>query len=259
MSAFENVRDVYEKLGAQEPFWAVLSHRRFKRDAVDEDAFFATGQREIVRQMDLVESAGIELERGLALDFGCGVGRLTNALAGHFDKAIGVDISSTMIENANRLRRHASATFVHNTQPDLSLFPNAHFDFVYSDITLQHIPMPASGRYLAEFVRIVKPGGLIICLVPDGKYRRPGTLSAGLARFYRQRWRPWWKKVRGKQPVQIHPIARRQVEQIVGDADGRVIQTEISPDFVNKPNRYKPLFYWIRRNDARAADAARAA
>jgi ubiquinone/menaquinone biosynthesis C-methylase UbiE len=257
LSAFENVRNVYEQLGAEQPFWAVLSHSQYKSDVVDLDEFFATGRREVARQMKLVEAAPIELERGRALDFGCGVGRLTNALAEHFDEVVGVDISSTMIENADRLRRDDRCRFVVNTRDDLSVFPDQHFDFVYSDITLQHIPMPASGRYLADFVRLLRPGGLIICLVPDGRYRHPGSVSAALDQFYRQQWRPWWKRIRGKQPVQIHPIARKRVAQIVYSAGGEVVHTEVTPDFRDKKKPFKPLFYWIRR--AEAATARRAA
>jgi hypothetical protein len=46
--------------------------------------------------------------------------------------------------------------------------------------------------------------------------------------------------------VQIHAIARQQVEQIVGEAGGHVLRTEVAPDFQHKTSRYQPLFYWIR-------------
>ena len=41
--------------------------------------------------------------RDRALDFGCGVGRLTRALGTRFESALGVDISAGMIEQARRL------------------------------------------------------------------------------------------------------------------------------------------------------------
>lgn len=250
MSAFENVRAVYEKLGASEPFWAVLSHRQYKKKVVDEDAFFATGVREIGRQMALIRTAGIDLRPGRALDFGCGVGRLTNALAAYFEEVSGVDVSSTMIECANRLRREPGCRFICNPCPDLSIFADRQFDFIYSDITLQHIPMPASANYLAEFVRLLTDDGLAICLVPDGKYHQPGSAAERWDRIYRQQLRPWYKRLRFKQPVQIHPIARRRVEQIVTAAGGQIIHTEVTPDFQGKPGRFKPLFYWIRWQSA---------
>ena len=48
---------------------------------------------------------GRPLRHGTALDFGCGVGRLTHALAPHFERTYGVDVSSTMIEQAQAARR----------------------------------------------------------------------------------------------------------------------------------------------------------
>lgn len=41
--------------------------------------------------------------RGLALDFGCSVGPLTQALARHFDRVAGADISDTVLGHARRL------------------------------------------------------------------------------------------------------------------------------------------------------------
>ncbi len=37
---------------------------------------------------------------GKALDFGCGVGRLTQALADYFNEVAGVDVSPTMVNKA---------------------------------------------------------------------------------------------------------------------------------------------------------------
>ena len=47
----------------------------------------------------IVDIAGrdIPLGKGKALDFGCGVGRLSQALADYFDRVVGADVSPTMI------------------------------------------------------------------------------------------------------------------------------------------------------------------
>lgn len=246
-SAFKNVQAVYEKLGSEEPFWAVLSNRRYKRDVVDQQAFFDTGQHEISELIGRIEKQKIELPRGRALDFGCGVGRLTNALATHFDEVVGVDISKTMVENANQLCQHDNCRFVVNTQPDLSIFPDAHFDFVYSNITLQHIPMPASQTYVEEFLRIIKPDGLIVFLIPDGKDRPADSLASRMLTHYRENIRPLYKRLRGKYPVQIHPIARQQVEQIVQSQHGQIFHTNIAEGFEQKKRKFKPIFYWVKR------------
>ncbi len=53
--------------------------------------FFDTGRVEIGQLM--AEINPFSDARGKALDFGCGLGRLTRALLGHYRQAFGVDIS----------------------------------------------------------------------------------------------------------------------------------------------------------------------
>jgi len=106
--------------------------------------------------------------RGAAFDFGCGVGRLTQALAEHFESVTAVDISERMIELARGLNRHGErVSYVHNTASDLAAFSPGTFDFVYSDIVLQHVVPAASDRYIREFVRILRPGGITVFQVPS--------------------------------------------------------------------------------------------
>lgn len=111
---------------------------------------------------------------GSALDFGCGVGRLTQALADHFTTVIGVDVSPTMLQLASKLNRHdVRVTYVRNQAPDLSRFLSNSFDFVYSDIVLQHIEPEMSLNYLREFVRLLRPGGVAVFQLPS--HLRPET------------------------------------------------------------------------------------
>lgn len=56
--------------------------------------------------IEYVRSLNIDCPRKHALDFGCGVGRLTQALAAHFDEVTGVDISPSMIKLAKKYSRH---------------------------------------------------------------------------------------------------------------------------------------------------------
>ena len=92
MSAFSNIESAYEKFGAEEPFYAVLTEEKYKRKQLDEELFFKTGEDLLARQMKLIQDRGIQISRGRALDFGCGVGRLTNAMATYFDEVIDVTI-----------------------------------------------------------------------------------------------------------------------------------------------------------------------
>jgi SAM-dependent methyltransferase len=81
------------------------------------------------------------LARRRAVDFGCGASRLTQALARYFEHVTGVDISAPMIELARAHDRTGGHyEYLINTRPDLSALPSASFDFIYSNMTLQHMP-----------------------------------------------------------------------------------------------------------------------
>jgi len=100
---------------------------------------------------------------GRALDFGCGVGRLTQALGAAFERADGVDISETMIDLAREHNQLGDRCAYHvNLASDLALFPDASFDFVFSTIVLQHNPPAAATHYIEEFGRILAPGGIAV-------------------------------------------------------------------------------------------------
>jgi SAM-dependent methyltransferase len=136
-------------------------------------SFFASGRREIARTLRRSRSRRLPRRRDAALDFGCGVGRLTQAMAGRFERAVGVDVSATMIETARKLDRRERCEFVLNEAPSLDRFEDRSFDFVYSNIVLQHMPSELGVVYVGEFARVLRPGGLLVFQVPDGRVPLP--------------------------------------------------------------------------------------
>ena len=166
----------WEKFARTDPMWSVLTlpEKAGNRWSVEE--FFATGRETVDAEIIGVRSRYSALRIGQALDFGCGLGRLTQGLAAHFDRVTGVDISEAMIELARRHNRYGDkVTYVHNTRPDLSCFADGTFDFVYSVITLQHVAPEYSRGYIAEFIRVLAPGGVTLFQVPA----RAPTVDAG--------------------------------------------------------------------------------
>jgi SAM-dependent methyltransferase len=135
----------------------------------------------------------VEVVTRRALDFGCGPGRLTQALAAHFEQVDGVDISPSMIALADRLNQRPDRCHYHlNDTNDLRRFQDQTFDVVYSSITLQHVG-PANARsYLKEFIRVLNPGGTLVFQLPGrqtGARRRLKAFApAPLLAAYR-RWR----------------------------------------------------------------------
>ena len=83
--------------------WAILSYKDGKYGRWDEEEFFRHGVERIDEFLGHGATLGRPAGHEAALDFGCGVGRLSRALASHFDQVTGVDISETMIGRAREL------------------------------------------------------------------------------------------------------------------------------------------------------------
>jgi ubiquinone/menaquinone biosynthesis C-methylase UbiE len=162
-------RQDWEELSGMDPYWAVLSDDRYKCGKWDPTEFFRIGDDVIRQVLGVAERLGYPRHRERALDFGCGVGRLTRALAQHFDQCSGVDISANMIARAREFNQEIpNCEFIHNDAEDLRLFADDQFDMVFTTIVLQHIPGEARIKsYVADFVRILKPDGLLVFQLPS--------------------------------------------------------------------------------------------
>jgi SAM-dependent methyltransferase len=176
--SLERHKEDWERLAEVDAMWAVLTAPRQKGGGWDAQAFFATGDAEIEHVLSVVGSLGRPLARGRALDFGCGVGRLTRALGARFQQAVGVDISERMIAQATRLNEGFPACeFRVNAASDLGQFDTGSFDFVYSSIVLQHVPSRREIQtYVAEFLRVTRPDGLVVFGIP-GRIALPWSLQ----------------------------------------------------------------------------------
>jgi SAM-dependent methyltransferase len=165
--ALERARRQWTTLGKEDPLWAVLTEPGKRRGGWDHRAFFETGAAEIDKAV-ITARRFAEMRFGTAVDFGCGVGRLSQALAGYFEAVIGVDISSPMILAAGRLNRFPErCSYVHNVAPDLAVLASASADLVYSSITLQHVVPDLARGYIREFFRVARSGGHVIFQLPS--------------------------------------------------------------------------------------------
>ncbi|MEE9127774.1 MAG: class I SAM-dependent methyltransferase, partial [Planctomycetota bacterium] len=165
---FEEHRDNWDALGRLDPLWAIVTDDTKKGGGWDLDAFWETGRGSggwVARHMS---ANGLDVARGRALDFGCGIGRLTQPMCKYFKEVIGVDVAKSMIEAAEEGNTHReSCRYVHNPSQDLQCFPSSHFDFVLSLIVLQHMPTQYSKNYIREFLRVLRPGGYTFFQLPS--------------------------------------------------------------------------------------------
>jgi 2-polyprenyl-3-methyl-5-hydroxy-6-metoxy-1,4-benzoquinol methylase len=144
----------WDRWGKQDPYFGVVSHPEYRADRIDKAArerFFRGGEVEMAETLSAVRAlTGPDFRPRRALDFGCGVGRLTIPLAREAAQVVGVDVSPAMMAEARANCARAGLTNVEFRQsapglPDVE----GRFDFVHSYIVFQHIP-PSIGYGLFE-------------------------------------------------------------------------------------------------------------
>jgi SAM-dependent methyltransferase len=158
----------WEDLAQLDAVWAINTHPAYRFGQGDMSAFFRKGEIEVAAMMAHAERLGYPRHREAALDFGCGVGRLTRALSSYFQQCYGVDIAQTMVEKARVLNSsYSNCTFAVNEGEDLNAIPDAYFDLVYTSIVLQHqATQDAVKRYIGEFLRVLKNDGVLVFQLP---------------------------------------------------------------------------------------------
>lgn len=129
-------------------------------DHPDAEAFRAGGRRIAAIALD---GCPVELPgHALAVEIGCGLGRICAGLADSFDQVVGVDISAEMVRQARELVARPTVEFRHGdglTLPDVAA---ASVDLVVTFTVFQHAPSRAVVRAnLAEAARVLRPGGVI--------------------------------------------------------------------------------------------------
>lgn len=221
----------WDRLAEVDPLWAVLTAPGRRGGGWDEAEFFATGEAEIAHVLGQAELLGRPTGRRRALDFGCGVGRLTRALAARFETAVGVDISAGMIEEARRLNAGEPACeFLLNTSPDLAQLESRSFDFVYSSIVLQHLPSVRDIEgYLAEFLRVARPDGLVVFGLPNRipfpYWLQPRRRLYALLRAIGVS-EPWMLRRTPLTPMRMTPMPHADVLRVLAEGQAELLFTE---------------------------------
>lgn len=178
MTAERDTDADWRELGSTQPYWGVLTHPDFRTENLTADslaAFYASGVQYVDDIVARLERATGARPSGRALDFGCGVGRLAEAMSAHAETT-GYDISPGMLAKARE--NGGKAQYV-------DVLPDGPFDWINSFIVFQHIPPERGMALFEQLLARLSPGGCISLHVttwrePHLVAARPGGLK-GLA------------------------------------------------------------------------------
>ena len=231
----ENLQKNWNKFGQTDPLWAVLTYDGKEKGKWNIAEFFETGEKEIKEVLEHLESSKIRVNKSRALDFGCAVGRLTQALANRFDEVYGIDIAPSMIEQAMQFNKHGNrCKYILNEVDHLRIFGDSYFDFIYSNITLQHMKPSYSKKYLAEFARILKPGGIMVFQLPSERSRSTNLLKRivrtiipekVIESIFHLRVR-WISALRGEPVMEMYAIQKENVIDLLASEGIKTIETQ---------------------------------
>lgn len=171
---FAKVKQQWQHLGETEPHWSVLTNDSYFQNVfhMNRDAFYQSGVVETETFMATLKRARVDcapLRR--CVELGCGVGRVTAALASRFDEVVGVDISGSHLRLAEE---HASNANIANISfRQLTAIDAApqigKFDVLYSRIVLQHNPPPVMAHLLGYLLGQLNVGGIAFFQLPTYK------------------------------------------------------------------------------------------
>jgi ubiquinone/menaquinone biosynthesis C-methylase UbiE len=227
MRSLLDLQQNWEGLAQSDPLWAICTDPGKRNRKWGREEFFATGRREVATVLECVAECGVKIDHhSPALDFGCGVGRLTQALSAHFPECWGVDISPTMIRLAKEFSQdRQQCRFLLNHGAQMEELADNYFGFIYSSIVLQHIAPEYSRRYIVELVRVLRPGGVMVFQLPDKL--RAGLLRRVQAKLaLRSRLR---SLLAGRTyAIEMHCVKEAEIRRIVEQSGARVVDVRLT-------------------------------
>jgi SAM-dependent methyltransferase len=122
-------------------------------------AEFWSGGEEVVRAFE--EHLLFDVRGGVIVEIGCGIGRVTRALAQRAESVVAIDISPEMLARARELNPElAGVDWVQGDGATLAPVADASADGVFSHVVFQHLPDPdLTLGYVREMGRVLRPDG----------------------------------------------------------------------------------------------------
>ncbi|MBP0494556.1 class I SAM-dependent methyltransferase [Pararoseomonas indoligenes] len=211
----EKTGEYWSAIGTEAPHWSVLTSDMYRPERIEDTKayFYASGKNDLNIIRGCLRRARVQPEAMVtAVEYGCGVGRVTGHLAVKFPKVVACDISRPHLDIA---AAHLAETGASNVQlehlgPD-RLHPELRCDFWFSRIVLQHNPPPVMAAILRRAFAALNPGGVAVFQVPTYKLD------------YTFRIRDYLDGPLGKQ-MEMHILPQPTVFALAEEADCRPVE-----------------------------------
>lgn len=153
----EDMGRFWDSRAAEDPFYFIDNRLQYRNP--DLDRFWSEGERDLAH---LLDSVGVSVTaEDHVLEIGCGVGRLTRAIARQVRSVCALDVSEQMLVLARTHNSHLhNVTWIRGDGHTLSGVGSGTADACISHVVFQHIPDPqVTLSYVREIGRVLRPGG----------------------------------------------------------------------------------------------------
>ncbi len=157
----------WERWGNEQPYYGVLTSDEFLSQNITESTkrkFFQSGENHVEHVLSTIQAhLDPDFEPQTALDFGCGVGRLVLAFARRYQSVTGMDVSPSMMSEAEKNCQAANLDNVSFYQSNDALSElSQDYDLIHSHLVFQHIPSSRGMRLCESLMNHLKPGGILV-------------------------------------------------------------------------------------------------
>ena len=179
------MREFWDRRAREDPYFFVDDRLAYK--SPDLERFWAGGNEALDGLLGLV---GVAIEPGdRVVEIGCGIGRMTRAIASRGASVVALDVSAEMLARAREHNPDLGAVeWMLGDGVSLRPLVDASFDACVSHVVFQHIPDPAVILgYVGEIGRVLRPGGWAAFQVSnDPDVHRGRTRGSALSRARRR-------------------------------------------------------------------------
>ena len=160
-----NTDTEWERWGQREPYFGVITDAKFRRQALTTESkkdFFDSGVTHVDYVLHMIRlHISSDFRPTTVLDFGCGVGRTLVAFARVSDRVVGMDVATSMLDEARANCRSFGADSIElELSDDELLRAPGRFDLVHSFIVFQHIAPERGKTLFARLIQRIAPGGV---------------------------------------------------------------------------------------------------